>query len=96
MSFARGSTVNNFRGQSAILDEVIGSTRNKPTGIGDCCAPKLLNHAALSNLTPVSLAEFYFGRENRSDTRQHGRFYPPCEDKCQPLLGYLLCGASVE
>ncbi len=89
-------TLNNFNGQSATLDKVLGTTANKPTGIGDCCGPKLLNRAALLGLVPVSLAEFYFGRENLSNSRKHRHFYPPCADKCTPLLGYLLCGAATE
>ncbi|BCS89594.1 hypothetical protein [Pseudodesulfovibrio sediminis] len=63
-----------------------------PTGTGDCCAPKLLGYAALNGLTPLGLAEFYFGRTNRSGTREHGTFYPSCKDKCGRILGYMLCG----
>jgi hypothetical protein len=63
-----------------------------PTGTGECCAPKLLHHAAVHGLTPLGLAEFYIGRENRSATRAHGRFFAPCEEKCRPILGFLLCG----
>lgn len=86
--------VHNFRGELAPLSEAIGESNGKPTGTGDCCAPKLLNLAAVLDLAPVSLAEFYFGRDNRSGSRLHGRFYPPCVDKCRPLLGFMLCGAS--
>jgi hypothetical protein len=86
--------LNNFCGEEAGLASVIGTTGGIPTGTGDCCAPKLLNQAALAGLAPLSLAEFYFGRENRSQTRQHGRFYAPCTDKCSPLLGFMLCGAA--
>lgn len=84
----------NFRGRTMTLEEATGSSANLPTGIGDCCAPKLLNRAARLGYTPVSLSEFYFGRSNLSDTRQHGNFYPPCTEKCSSLLGFLLCGAS--
>ncbi len=63
-----------------------------PSGTGDCCAPKLLNYAALNNLTPVSMAEFYYGLENRSGTKKHKTFYPPCREKCIPILGFLLRG----
>lgn len=84
--------LNNFRGDSATLDEVLGSGRNKPTGIGDCCAPKLLNYAAIWKLKPVSMTEFYFGRQNRSRSKLHKQFHPPCTDKCGPLLGFMLCG----
>jgi hypothetical protein len=84
----------NFRGASATLDEVLQTGANKPTGIGDCCAPKLLNQAAAAAFIPVSLAEFYYGRENRSQTRVHKSFYPACTEKCTPLLGFMLCGAQ--
>lgn len=84
----------NFRGEERSLTGAVGDAAGKPTGIGDCCAPKLLGQAAAWKLAPISLAEFYFGRCNRSGTRQHGRFYPPCSDKCLPLLGFMLCGAE--
>lgn len=84
--------ITNFRGETATLDSAFGEIGGKPTGTGDCCAPKLLNYAAVSGLTPLSLAEFYFGRDNRSQNRRHGRFYPPCIEKCRPLLGFILCG----
>lgn len=61
-----------------------------PTGCGECCAPKLLDYAALHNLRPVSLAEFYYGKENASQSRFHKKFYPPCSQKCQPLMKWLL------
>ncbi|MBE0585928.1 MAG: hypothetical protein IH612_19485 [Desulfofustis sp.] len=86
--------IGNFRGDCVSLAEAVGTPGGKPTGIGDCCAPKLLGEAAAHDLAPISLAEFYFGRSNRSGSRQHGRFYPPCSDKCRPLLGFMLCGAD--
>ena len=86
--------LNNLNGRTATLAEAVGSTANLPTGIGDCCAPKILNQAAELGLTPLSIAEFYFGRSNPSHTREHRIFYPPCKDKCRPLLGFLLCGPS--
>jgi hypothetical protein len=63
-----------------------------PTGAGDCCAPKLLNVAAKQKLTPKSLAEIFWGRTNRSGTRSQGNYYTACEEKCQPILGFMLCG----
>ena len=85
-------TLANFRGERLPLAEVY-SGGSMPTGTGECCAPKLLHHAAVSGLAPVSLAEFYLGRENRSGTRAHGQFFAPCAEKCRPILGFLLCGA---
>lgn len=81
----------NFSGESKPLETVYIGT-GIPTGTGDCCAPKLLNYAAHCNLTPVSIAEFYWGKKNLSGTRKHGKFYSSCPDKCQPILGYMLCG----
>ena len=82
----------NFAGEIRTLAEIFATRRGIPTGTGDCCAPKLLGYAAANGLTPIGMAEFYWGLENRSSSRQHGRFYPPCEEKCTPLLGFLLCG----
>ncbi len=90
--------LHNFHGQVADLEQVFAAGADKkglpPTGTGDCCAPKLLQHAAVHNLTPLALAEFYMGKENRSGSRQHGYFYPSCQAKCFPILGFMLCGAD--
>lgn len=83
--------LHNFRGQRSSLAELL-QNRGIPTGTGDCCAPKLLNFAAQNNLHPLGLAEFYWGKTNRSATRHEGHFYPACTDKCGPILGFLLCG----
>ena len=86
--------LHNFKGEKANLFELFSSLPGIPAGTGDCCAPKLLNYAALHNLTPLSLAEFYWGRENRSGTKLHGHFYRPCSSKCGPLLRFMLRGAE--
>ena len=80
----------NFRGETRPLTEIIPG--NIPMGVGECCAPKLLNYAALNGLKPLGLSEFYWGKENKSGTRKHGEFYPACAEKCQPILGFMLCG----
>jgi len=84
-----------FHGRDRLLAQVFTGPGNMPTGTGDCCAPRLLAHAAAHHLYPVSLAEFYYGRENRSRTRHHKRFYSSCRDKCHPILGALLCGREL-
>ena len=84
----------NFRRETRPLTDVFQG--GIPTGAGDCCAPKLLNYAAKNGLTPLGLSEFYWGRENRSGTRKHGEFYPACAEKCQPILGFMLCGKDME
>ena len=85
-------TLTNFRGRQRSLAEAFAGSGGIPTGTGDCCAPKLFNQAIRENLAPIGLAEFYWGRENASQTRQHGRFYPSCTSKCAPILGFMLCG----
>jgi tRNA pseudouridine32 synthase/23S rRNA pseudouridine746 synthase len=60
------------------------------TGTGDCCAPKLLSYAYQHQLEPVSLAEFYYGMENRSGTKQHKMFYSPCRTKCPVVLPQII------
>jgi len=90
----------NFRGESRSLRDAFtlppGSERKIPSGVGECCAPKLLNYAALEGLTPVGLAEFYWGDTNESGERKPGDFYPSCEARCQPILGFMLCGITDE
>jgi hypothetical protein len=82
----------NFRGETANLSDVFLGETGIPTGTGDCCAPKLLNFAARHQLRPVGLTEFFWGRENHSGTRQHGTCTASCMEKCQPILGFMLCG----
>lgn len=82
----------NYRGKISTLDPFFPDNRGIPTGTGDCCGPKLLNHAQQNNIIPLSISEFYWGRTNKSGTRQHGHFYPACLDKCRPLMGFMLCG----
>lgn len=83
----------NFRGDSGTLKNAFTGPA-LPTGTGDCCGPKLLVWAATQGLEPLGMAEFYWGRANKSGTRRHGVIYPSCVEKCQPLLGFLLCGSS--
>lgn len=84
--------LHNFKKERYPLTDLFTKTQGIPTGTGDCCAPKLLNFAAKNQLTPLGIAEFYWGKENRSVTRSQGTFYPACTDKCGPILGFLLCG----
>lgn len=87
-------------GSTKTFSDIFGS-KLPPTGTGDCCAPKLLHWAFSHDLHPISMAEFYYGRQNRSSSREHKVFYNPCDDKCQPLLKHMLgldiiyCDASL-
>lgn len=85
-------SIPNFCGTQEPLPTVVCGDRGIPTGTGDCCAPKLLGYAARHSLTPLGLAEFYFGRDNKSKTKKHGGVYTSCKHKCGRILGHMLCG----
>lgn len=65
-----------------------------PSGSGECCAPKLLSFAFAHGWKPVSMAEFFYGKGNASETRENGNFYPPCQERCRPLVR-MMCGLDV-
>jgi tRNA pseudouridine32 synthase / 23S rRNA pseudouridine746 synthase len=82
------TVLTNARGVPASLREAfLGG--GIPSGTGECAVPKLLEAANRAGLRPVALAEAWWGRTLNG--RQHGDVQPPCERKCQPILGYLLC-----
>jgi hypothetical protein len=74
----------------ASMEAVVGPG-NMASGMGDCCAPRLLTEAHRRGWRAVSLAEFFVGVSRRPGHRIHGEFYRPCAEKCRPLLGFLLC-----
>lgn len=82
----------NFRGETRPLTSFFPPQSGLPSGTGDCCAPKLLHQAQSLGLQPFSMTEFYWGGANASAGREHGCRYPPCAGKCQPILGFQLCG----
>ena len=62
------------------------------SGFGDCCAPKLLNFAARHGIRPEAIAEAWWGRAPPGGGRESGVLYDSCEDKCERILGFSLCG----
>ncbi|UKK48268.1 RluA family pseudouridine synthase [Prevotella sp. E9-3] len=67
-----------------------------PGGSGDCCAPKLLQYAYQHGLSPVAIAEFWYGASPKGEIRHHGQFYPACRGKCLPILTHMLKGLDVD
>jgi tRNA pseudouridine32 synthase/23S rRNA pseudouridine746 synthase len=67
-----------------------------PAGTGDCAAPKLLQYAFKHKLTPLAMAEFWWGRAPKSEIRQHKNFYAACSGKCQPILPHMLEGIALD
>lgn len=66
-----------------------------PSGAGDCAGVKLLVDALSRGLTPLAMAEFWWGAPPPAGGRVHGAFYPACREKCGPLLPFLLEGLEV-
>ena len=67
-----------------------------PAGAGDCSAPKLLQYAFQHHLTPIALAEFWWGISPNSEIRKHKNFYPSCQSRCKPILNHMLEGIDME
>jgi tRNA pseudouridine32 synthase/23S rRNA pseudouridine746 synthase len=86
-------SLTNFAGESLPLQQLKLSGA-LPTGTGDCCAPKLLHYAATHGLKPLAMAEFWWGANSPNGEKVQGAFYGACTDRCQPILGFLLSGAS--
>lgn len=67
-----------------------------PAGAGECTAPKLLQHAFLNNLTPICMAEFWWGVSPNAAIRKHKNYYPACQSRCKPILGHMLKGIEMD
>lgn len=83
---AKGETKN----LCAIFEETVQKT--PPAGAGECAAPKLLQYAYLSGLSPIAMAEFWWGESPKTEIRHHGYYYPSCRGKCEPILRHMLQG----
>ncbi|MEM0981004.1 MAG: pseudouridine synthase, partial [Cyanobacteria bacterium P01_H01_bin.58] len=81
-------SLTNFAGISTTLHRLMPD--GLPTGTGDCAAPKLLHYAATHQLTPLAMAEFWWGPP--SGDKSPGHFYGACQERCQPIMGFLLSG----
>ena len=88
----------NYQGKNKSLFDIFQISENiaPPAGAGECAAPKLLQYAFLHNLTPLSMAEFWWGQSPSSEIRKHGYFYPACKSKCEPILGHMLEGIEMD
>ena len=90
--------ITNPEGECASVLEVFGeyAKRNAlhqtvpPSGTGECCAPKLLHYANSHGLKPLALAEFWYGDSPKGEVRHHGRFYEPCQSRCQPIIWWMM------
>lgn len=68
----------------------IYANRNPAAGAGECAAPKLLQYAFEHQMKPIAIAEFWWGKPTKSEDKKHKEFYPACNDKCRPILSFML------
>lgn len=93
--FKNYNFLNTAKEQKDLLAIFDNAVQNIPGGAGDCCAPKLFQYAFLHDLTPIALAEFWWGKPMQTSVRKHGYFYPACTGKCKPILTHMLHGLPV-
>jgi len=82
----------NHSGEIKLLRNIFNDPKGfkMPAGAGECSAPKLFQYAFLNSYKPIALAEFWWGKSPKSENKVHTQYYPPCTDKCVPILGYML------
>jgi len=88
--------INTNHQQKNLKDIFSNHKQNIPAGAGDCCAPKLFQYAFLHDLTPIAMAEFWWGKPLKTSIRKHKYFYPACKGKCKPILEHMLSGIPVK
>ncbi|MCE2712833.1 MAG: pseudouridine synthase [Cryomorphaceae bacterium] len=84
----------NVSGETKELLKLFQTT--PPSGAGDCAAPKLLQFAFKNKLTPLTMAEFWWGPSPAAEVRIHGQYYPACRGKCEPILQHMLKGLECD
>ena len=94
--FQKYQFLNQQKEQKGLLDIFDNSSIKPPAGSGDCCAPKLLQYAFQHQLTPVAMAEFWWGISPNSEIRKHENFYPSCQSRCKPILKHMLEGVKMD
>lgn len=85
----------NARGEVRALRDLFAPAE-PPAGAGDCAAPKLLAHAYRLGLTPLALAELWWGAPSPTGDRRAGVFYAACRGKCLPILTHMLDGLQAD
>ena len=88
----------NSKGEVKNVREIFRQTLEgiPPAAAGDCAAPKLLQYAFHQQLTPVCMAEFWWGPSSPTQIRKQGQYYPACRGKCEPILKHMLEGLPVQ
>lgn len=94
--FKKYQFLNQQKEHKGLLDIFNDPLKRPPAGSGDCSAPKLLQYAFQHNLTPIAMAEFWWGTSPNSEVRKHKNFYPSCQSRCKPILKHMLEGIKMD
>jgi tRNA pseudouridine32 synthase/23S rRNA pseudouridine746 synthase len=94
--FGKYQFLNQQKKQKGLIDIFNNPAIKPPAGAGDCSAPKLLQYAFQNDLTPIAMAEFWWGISPNSEIRKHQNFYPACQGRCKPILQHMLAGIEMD
>jgi len=94
--FKNYAFLNHQKESKNLLDIFNNPAIKPPAGAGECAAPKLLQYAFKNDLTPICMAEFWWGVSPNSAIRKHKNFYPACQSRCKPILGHMLEGIKMD
>ena len=92
--FAQFSMLNALGESRSLLE--IWKNELPPAGAGECCEPRLLQYCFRKGWHPLCMAMFWWGESPKEEVRHHLHFYPACNSKCKPILGWMLRGLDVE
>jgi len=92
--FAQFSMLNALGERRSLLE--IWKNELPPAGAGECCEPRLLQYCFRKGWHPLCMAMFWWGESPKEEVRHHLHFYPACNGKCKPVLGWMLRGLDVE
>jgi tRNA pseudouridine32 synthase/23S rRNA pseudouridine746 synthase len=94
--FSKYAFLNQQKELKSLLTIFNNPTVKPPAGSGECAAPKLLQYAFANNLTPITMAEFWWGSAPNAAVRQHKNYYPACQGRCKPILTHMLAHTEMD
>jgi tRNA pseudouridine32 synthase/23S rRNA pseudouridine746 synthase len=94
--FGKYQFLNQQKEEKGLLKIFDNPAIKPPAGAGDCSAPKLLQYAFQNDLTPITMAEFWWGISPNSEIRKHKNYYPACQGRCKPILNHMLAGIKMD
>ena len=94
--FSKYAFLNQQKELKSLLTIFNNPTIKPPAGSGECAAPKLLQYAFANNLTPITMAEFWWGSAPNAAVRQHKNYYPACQGRCKPILTHMLANTEMD